>query len=108
MKYLLFFLLLLSCNAEPLTLKGSCQLSETRTFETPNGEYIKASVDSIGWLELTGNLNLVPEPIKLSTEGRDTFFKEWEVKPLENEKYIIVLNFEGAKKFEFELPYIKE
>lgn len=111
MKYLFFFLLLFTCNPAYLTLEGSCQSGESRIFEAPNGEYITASVDSVGWLQLTGNLNLVPEPIRLSTELQDTIFEEWEAKPLEHGKgftYQILLNIEGAKTFEFELLYIDE
>jgi len=111
MKYLLFFLFLISCEPSHLVLKGDCQLGETKNFEASNGGYITASVDTIGKLQLIGNLNLVAGPIKVVTELQDSIFEEWEAKPMKLGKsfeYQIRLNLEGAKSFEFELIYIKE
>jgi len=111
MKYLFFFVLFLSCNPSTAVLKGSCQLGESKTFEAPNGEFITATVDTVGKLQLTGNLNLTAESIKIETELRDTVFEEWEARPLmrnPNLEYQILLEVEGAKRFGFEVVYIEE
>lgn len=109
MKYFLFCLLILSCNPPLLTLKGDCSIGETKTFKAPNGEYITATLKGIGYLHLSGNLNLMGEDIIISTELGDTVYtyhEAWYLEHGDNWSFEICLEFERAKEFEFELIYL--